>query len=167
MLGLENLSPAQQQALKYGVPLVAALAIGAKLTGRHTAPAATPSSTSGGGGAGPAVTPPAPGLTGYLAPASSDAIGVSQLADFESSITAALQGVRVRQDELASATAGNSSSYLSDDAAFITELYKTILGRAPDPAGFNYWLGILASGRSRAEVTVAFSAGAAQEISRR
>ena len=33
-----------------------------------------------------------------------------------------------------------------DNAAFLTQLYQNILGRAPDPAGLAYWLGLLDKG---------------------
>ncbi len=68
-LGLEKLSPTQRQALMFGVPAVALVALGVRM-GKRDAPAEEET------------TPPP---TGYLAP-STDAIGVGQLADFESKL---------------------------------------------------------------------------------
>ncbi|MCS6891086.1 MAG: DUF4214 domain-containing protein [Rhodovarius sp.] len=44
-----------------------------------------------------------------------------------------------------------------DNAAFVTQLYATVHGRAPDPGGFSHWTGLLAGGMSRAQVLVGFS----------
>ncbi len=35
------------------------------------------------------------------------------------------------------------------DISFVTALYQGILGRAPDPGGLSYWVGLLGSGRAR------------------
>src|SRR4051812_22649815 len=66
---LDSLSPGQLQALKYGVPVVAGVAVVAKLRKKASVPA-----------------PTAAPVTGFTAP-STDAIGVGQLSEFESSIT--------------------------------------------------------------------------------
>jgi Ca2+-binding RTX toxin-like protein len=45
-----------------------------------------------------------------------------------------------------------------DNAAFVTLLYQNVLGRAPDPAGFATWTGLLGSNQlSRSEVVIGFS----------
>lgn len=45
-----------------------------------------------------------------------------------------------------------------DDAKFVTLIYRNVLDRAPEPAGFRYWVGQLQAGRtSRAAVMVGFS----------
>lgn len=43
---------------------------------------------------------------------------------------------------------------------FISKLYDNVLHRAPEAAGYDYWLGALASGASRADVLAAFSESA-------
>jgi hypothetical protein len=45
-----------------------------------------------------------------------------------------------------------------DDAKFVTLIYRNVLDRAPEPAGFRYWVGQLQAGRtSRAAVMIGFS----------
>ncbi len=44
-----------------------------------------------------------------------------------------------------------------DDAAFVTLVYRNVLGREPDPAGSAFWRGRLASGFSRGSMMVGFS----------
>ncbi len=44
-----------------------------------------------------------------------------------------------------------------DDAAFVDKVYLNVLGRSPDAAGRDFWVGRLASGMSRGELVVAFS----------
>jgi serralysin len=44
-----------------------------------------------------------------------------------------------------------------EDAAFVTLLYKNVLGRDPDAAGLNNWTTALAKGESRAELVLDFS----------
>ena len=39
-----------------------------------------------------------------------------------------------------------------DNTAFITLLYRSILDRAPDPAGLKHWIGLLEGGKSRESV---------------
>lgn len=54
---------------------------------------------------------------------------------------------------------GSDEYYLrhgGDDVGFITGLYREILGRAPEAAGRQYWLGQLAGGMSRVEVAYGF-----------
>ena len=38
------------------------------------------------------------------------------------------------------------------NTAFITDLYKVVMGRNPDTSGLNYWVGLLNSGTSRVSV---------------
>jgi uncharacterized delta-60 repeat protein len=44
-----------------------------------------------------------------------------------------------------------------NDTQFVTLLYNNVLGRAPDTAGLNGWLALLASGNTRGQVLVGFS----------
>lgn len=44
-----------------------------------------------------------------------------------------------------------------NDAAFVDRVYRNVLGRAPDTAGLNYWVGRLAGGMSRGDVMLGFS----------
>ncbi len=46
------------------------------------------------------------------------------------------------------------------DAPFLVQVYQNVLGRQPDRAGREYWLGILARGVERGEVVLAFSESA-------
>ncbi len=48
---------------------------------------------------------------------------------------------------------------LTDDR-FVTQMYLNVLGRSPDPAGFDYWMGLLAEDVSRGEVVLGFSESA-------
>ncbi len=43
------------------------------------------------------------------------------------------------------------------NAGFVTGLYQSVLGRAPEAGGSNFWTGLLANGTSRADVTVGFT----------
>ena len=43
------------------------------------------------------------------------------------------------------------------DTGFVTAMYENVLGRAPDQAGLNFWLGQLAGGETRAIVLVGFA----------
>ena len=43
-----------------------------------------------------------------------------------------------------------------DNGTFVTEAYQFVLGRTPDTAGYNYWVGELSSGLSRAELLTSF-----------
>lgn len=48
-----------------------------------------------------------------------------------------------------------------DDAGFVAQTYRNVLGREADPGGFSYWHGLLLNGgRSRAEVLVGLSESA-------
>jgi serralysin len=47
-----------------------------------------------------------------------------------------------------------------EDTAFVTLLYKNVLGRDPDAAGLNNWTTALANGESRAELVLDFSESA-------
>jgi hypothetical protein len=44
-----------------------------------------------------------------------------------------------------------------DDAQFVTLLYNNVLGRAPDQAGLDGWVGLLGSGYTRGQVLLGFS----------
>ena len=44
-----------------------------------------------------------------------------------------------------------------DDAGFVDLLYENVLGRGPDPAGFETWLSAMAGGMSRSEIVLGFS----------
>jgi hypothetical protein len=43
------------------------------------------------------------------------------------------------------------------DARFVERLYLNVLGRLPDPNGYDYWVGMLAEGSSRGSVVLGFS----------
>jgi hypothetical protein len=45
------------------------------------------------------------------------------------------------------------------DAGFVDNLYRTALGREPDPAGRAHWLAVLASGSPRGAVAIGFADG--------
>ena len=45
-----------------------------------------------------------------------------------------------------------------DNPTYVTLLYRTILGREPDQAGLNYWLGLMNGGMSRENVLNGFAA---------
>ena len=47
-----------------------------------------------------------------------------------------------------------------DDGGFVTLLYRNVLDRAPDQAGFDYWTGELAGRQARADVVAGFSESA-------
>jgi serralysin len=47
-----------------------------------------------------------------------------------------------------------------EDTAFVTLLYKNVLGREPDPTGLDTWTTALAGGKSRADVVIDFSESA-------
>jgi serralysin len=47
-----------------------------------------------------------------------------------------------------------------DNTAFVTLLYKNVLGRAPDPSGLSSWTNALAKGMSRSDVVLGFSESA-------
>ncbi|MDD2712561.1 MAG: DUF4214 domain-containing protein [Simplicispira sp.] len=44
-----------------------------------------------------------------------------------------------------------------DNAGFVTRVYQNVLGRAPDAAGYTYWVGRLNAGMSRGELMIGFS----------
>ncbi|MEZ5411906.1 MAG: DUF4214 domain-containing protein [Acidimicrobiales bacterium] len=44
-----------------------------------------------------------------------------------------------------------------DDRQFVTTAYRNVLGREPDDAGLDHWVGLLRRGRSRGEVMLGFS----------
>ena len=56
----------------------------------------------------------------------------------------------------------NSSEYLATGAQhmsegqYVTYLYETVLNRAPDPQGFDYWNAFSSAGHSRVELVLAF-----------
>lgn len=76
---LDRLSPIQRQALMYGVPAVAVLAVGLRIGRGNTTTDAAPADTRPGGMLAPITNAGA-----------TDVIGVGQLADFESAVTASL-----------------------------------------------------------------------------
>ncbi len=43
------------------------------------------------------------------------------------------------------------------DEAFVTDCYRAVLGREPDEAGLQHWLGLLKEGADRAEVLEGFT----------
>lgn len=47
-----------------------------------------------------------------------------------------------------------------DNSAFVTRVYQNVLGRAPEPSGYAYWVGRLADGMPRGELMVGFSESA-------
>ncbi len=49
---------------------------------------------------------------------------------------------------------------IPDNATFVDGLYRNILHRAPEQGGYDYWVGVLAEGRDRADVLVGFSESA-------
>ncbi len=46
---------------------------------------------------------------------------------------------------------------LTDDTEYVTRLYKTFMGRDPEPDGLKYWVGRLKEGTSRREVMAGFA----------
>ncbi len=59
------------------------------------------------------------------------------------------------------ASAEFTSRYGSlDDAGFVDQVYRNVLGRAPDASGADYWEGRLDAGDTRGEVLVGFSESA-------
>jgi serralysin len=44
-----------------------------------------------------------------------------------------------------------------DDGQFVTLLYRNVLGREPEPAGYENWVGAMRSGMGRTDVVVQFS----------
>ncbi len=44
-----------------------------------------------------------------------------------------------------------------DNAGFVTRLYQNVLGRAPDPSGYTYWVNQLSAGETRANELTNFS----------
>jgi hypothetical protein len=44
-----------------------------------------------------------------------------------------------------------------NNTGFITRVYQNVLGRDPEPEGYAYWMGRLASGMPRGEVMLGFS----------
>jgi serralysin len=51
----------------------------------------------------------------------------------------------------------------ADNTAFATALYRTALGRDPDPSGLQAWLNFLGAGHERAEMLVGFANSAEQK----
>jgi hypothetical protein len=45
------------------------------------------------------------------------------------------------------------------NTAYVLKLYDNVLGRAPDPAGLNYWVGRLDAGTSKEQVLSSFALG--------
>lgn len=88
---LDNLSPTQKKLLAFGVPAVALVAVGLKLGRGNSSSDAAP--TTGATAQRPILLPASSG-------ASTDVIGVGQLADFESVVTAALGGLTDTLDQV-------------------------------------------------------------------
>ena len=49
------------------------------------------------------------------------------------------------------------AGYKLTDAEFLTRVYATFMDRQPEADGFNYWLGVLAGGKSRSDVVYGFT----------
>lgn len=50
-----------------------------------------------------------------------------------------------------------------NDAAYVDQIYRNVLGRSPDSAGQQFWLEQLRSGKSRGEVLIGFSESSEHE----
>lgn len=81
--GLEQLTDGQRKALMFGVPAVALFALAMRFTHRND-PAPTPEDTT---------SSPTATATGIIPPASTDVLGVGQLAEFESQLTASINAL--------------------------------------------------------------------------
>lgn len=53
----------------------------------------------------------------------------------------------------------------SDNATFLERVYKNVLNRNSDPAGFNYWIGRMNAGASRVDILLAFTDSAENKAS--
>jgi hypothetical protein len=96
---LDNLTPQQRKILKYGTPVVIGAAVVSKFTNRD--PAADGENPEGVEGTATGGARPSSTVTGggYLPPVAAPftgAVGVDQLASFESGITGALLGLTER-----------------------------------------------------------------------
>jgi hypothetical protein len=143
--GLEQLSDGQRKALTYGAPAVAAIVLGTRLAKPKTPAATDPAA---------AQNPPA----AYFAAApATGAIGVSQLANFESGLSDALANVQQGLSDLVNRPNNTPPMYSSSDPyeQRVINLYRAELGREPDPAGLAFWSAQLRAGHSVAEVAAA------------
>lgn len=167
---LDSLAPQQRKILLYGAPVVAAAALYA--TSRKNAA----SEDTEGGERSPSSSTPTTGFMPATTIPSDNAIGVGQLAEFESALAGALTELGTRVDSLDpgaglaslsdridSLTAGGVTQAPTPDEQFVTSLYWAYLKRAPDTAGLHYWVSLLGQGYSRTQVAEAFAASARAE----
>jgi hypothetical protein len=70
----------------------------------------------------------------------------------DSQHTIALADAFLASPEFAQKYGANPSN-----AAFVTELYTNVLGRAPDQAGLTYWIGQANAGEAHDQLLVAFA----------
>ena len=67
-----------------------------------------------------------------------------------------------RNPDALAADLASSEEYWSsagrDPSAYVGNLYRDLVGRAPDPGGLSYWTGQVRSGRSRYSVALSFTA---------
>ena len=156
---LDGLSDTQRKALLLGAPLVAGVVLISKL--RAPTPPAAP----------PAANPPVGAMP------STDALGTSQLTEFESTISDALAqyGQRVTDLEHTSVPGTSTTTQqvpagaqdLADDIAYVQYLYTSILGRQGSAAEVNYWVGLLQQGYTKQQVAAAFTTSAQAELAAR
>src|SRR5262249_48180226 len=71
-------------------------------------------------------------------------------------INAFLSGQSEVEVQIAFASSAEYSLQNSSNSAFVTALYRDVLGRTPDTNGQNFWLQTLNSGASRKSVATAF-----------
>lgn len=119
---LDRLDPMQRQILIIGAPVVAVFALGAmrKPAAAPAADAAAAGSSGGTAGGGGALT------TGWTMP-STDAIGVGQLSDFESTITGYLNDLAVQ--------VGTTSDLVANaPAPTTTVIYQPLPASPPETA---------------------------------
>jgi hypothetical protein len=86
------------------------------------------------------------------------------VAGFEAQAHAADAGVSLLDlaRNFISSAEGQAHFAAADNTAFATALYRTALGRDPDPLGLQAWLNFLGAGHERAEMLVAFANSAEQ-----
>src|SRR5262249_39986937 len=65
-------------------------------------------------------------------------------------------GLSESQVQLGFLTSQEYNTTNASDTAFVTALYRDVLGRAPDTAGQNFWVQQLQQGSSRQDVATAF-----------
>jgi hypothetical protein len=67
----------------------------------------------------------------------------------------------MRQEDLEASLIASDEYFAnsgSDGNTFVANVYRDVLGREPDEAGFNYWTGALAGGMARADLAREFIA---------